>query len=447
MGNHWNKCTPNTLCSTTTPEHRTLQPAMQGTPQLSARTRAVMLFALIVSGEAIFFLPFVIPRVFRPTFLEVFGITNLELGSFFSVYGVVAMISYFLGGPLADRYPARLLMSLALAATAVGGLLLYSVPDPTGMFWIYGCWGATTILLFWAAMMRATRVLGGTRAQGTTFGILDGGRGLVAAVVGSLAVAVFAYALPVDVAHIDQAARIAAFRKVILFFSVFVFGAALLVFAVLRPLERMAERTPAHRTWTHLREVLRLPAVWLQAVIILCAYSGYRIADDFPLLAKDMLGYDEVHAAGLASMALWVRPVAAVGAGLLADRFSTSGMTLLCFALLLGSGLLIGLGPLGMDPVAPVYIAVITTALGVFALRGLYFVIMQEGAIPLEVTGTAVGVASVVGFLPDVYMGPVMGVLLDDHPGVRGHQLVFLVLAGFAVLGLLATLVFRHVAR
>ena len=110
-------------------------------------------------------------------------------------------------------------------------------------------------------------------------------------------------------------------------------------------------------------------------------------------------------------------------------------------------GLLIGLGPLGMDPVVPVYLAVITTALGVFALRGLYFAIMEEGKIPMKVTGTAVGVASVVGFLPDVYMGPVMGVLLDDHPGVRGHQFVFLVLAGFALLGLLATWIFRRVVR
>jgi MFS family permease len=420
---------------------------MEASTPLSARTRAFMLFALIVSGEAVFFLPFVIPRVFRPTFLEVFHITNLQLGSFISVYGVVAMVAYFFGGPLADRYPARLLMALALFSTALGGLVLWLVPDPIGMFWLYGCWGATTILLFWAALMRATRTLGGARAQGTTFGTLDGGRGLVAAVVGSLAVAVFAWFLPADLAHVGPAERIAAFRKVILFFSACVFGSALLVFAVLRPLEQVAEREPAEGAWTHLRQVLRLPAVWLQAVIIVCAYSGYRIADDFPLLAKDVLGYNEVHAAGLATMALWIRPVAAVGAGLLADRFSPSGMTLCCFALLLLGGLLIAFGPLGLHPAVPVYFAVVSTALGVFALRGLYFAIMQEGRIPLEVTGTAVGVASVVGFLPDVYMGPVMGVLLDDHPGVRGHQLVFLVLAGFAALGLLATLAFRRVVR
>ena len=32
--------------------------------------------------------------------LDVFGLTNLELGISFSVYGVVAMLAYFVGGPL-----------------------------------------------------------------------------------------------------------------------------------------------------------------------------------------------------------------------------------------------------------------------------------------------------------------------------------------------------------
>ena len=48
---------------------------------------------LILSGELIFLLPYVLARVFRPTFLEVFNLTNLELGSLFSIYGTVAILS------------------------------------------------------------------------------------------------------------------------------------------------------------------------------------------------------------------------------------------------------------------------------------------------------------------------------------------------------------------
>ena len=46
---------------------------------------------------------------------------------------------------------------------------------------LYAYWGVTTILLFWAAMIRATREWGGASQQGRAFGILDGGRGAVAA--------------------------------------------------------------------------------------------------------------------------------------------------------------------------------------------------------------------------------------------------------------------------
>ena len=56
--------------------------------------RIVTLVTLIIAGETIFFLPFVLARVFRPTLLEVFAISNTELGLWFSVYGVVAMISW-----------------------------------------------------------------------------------------------------------------------------------------------------------------------------------------------------------------------------------------------------------------------------------------------------------------------------------------------------------------
>ena len=65
------------------------------------------MFALVVAGEIVFGLPFHTARFFRPTLLEVFGFTNTQLGDLFAVYGITAMISYFPGGALADRFPAR----------------------------------------------------------------------------------------------------------------------------------------------------------------------------------------------------------------------------------------------------------------------------------------------------------------------------------------------------
>ena len=57
------------------------------------------LLLLILAGESVFILPFVLSRVFRPTVLEAFDLTNTELGLCFSVYGLVALIAYLLGRP------------------------------------------------------------------------------------------------------------------------------------------------------------------------------------------------------------------------------------------------------------------------------------------------------------------------------------------------------------
>jgi sugar phosphate permease len=74
----------------------------------------------------------------------------------------------------------------------------------------------------------------------------------------------------------------------------------------------------------------------------------------------------------------------------------------------------------------------------------VYFALFQEGSVPLETTGTAVGLVSVIGYTPDVFVALAGGWLLDRSPGVVGHQHFFLFLSAFAVIGLLASLEFRR---
>lgn len=116
--------------------------------QLSNSRRIFALLALIVAGESIFFLPFVLPRVFRPTILEVFGLTNTELGAAMAAYGFVAMVAYALGGPLADFFCPRKLLAIALVSTSLGGIVLWQVPALATLKSLYAYWGFTTIPCF-----------------------------------------------------------------------------------------------------------------------------------------------------------------------------------------------------------------------------------------------------------------------------------------------------------
>lgn len=405
------------------------------------------MLALIVAGETMFVLPFVIARVFRTTFLDVFGLSNLQLGSAFSVYGAVAMVSYFFGGPLADRIAPRRLIAVALAITALGGGVFASVPSIGVLRLLYAFWGISSILLFWAALIRATREWGGDESQGRAYGLLDGGRGLLAAVLASLAVSLFASLLPADVQAATHEQRRAALAQLISAGAILTLLAAALAWFALPRSSIEANRVP-RATFDGVRAAAKLPGVWLQAVVIVCAYFAYKATDNFGLYAHDVLGYDDVAAARLGSLSFWMRPLAALGAGLLADRTQGSRMLAAGFALLMAGALVLaGAGPSLMLLPAMFITTIVVTSLAIYSLRGLYHAVMNEARVPLAVTGSAVGLVSVIGYLPDVFAGPLIGWLLDRHPGAIGHRQVFLVVAGFALAGLLATLAFRAVTR
>jgi predicted MFS family arabinose efflux permease len=155
---------------------------VQAVPETPVK-RYTTLLALILAGEIIFSLPFHIPRFFRPTLLDVFQLTNTQLGDIFALYGVVALLAYFPGGAIADRFQARTLIAVSLVATALGGFYLYTLPDLIGLYLVFAYWGLTSILLFWAALIKATRDWGGQQTQGLAFGVLEGGRGVIASVL------------------------------------------------------------------------------------------------------------------------------------------------------------------------------------------------------------------------------------------------------------------------
>jgi sugar phosphate permease len=410
-------------------------------------SRNLTLLTLIVAGESAFLLPFVLPRIFRPAILDVFGLTNLDLGIAFSVYGIVAMAAYFLGGPLADRFSPRKMLATALLATAACGLVLLAEPAFELMVALYAAWGVTTIALFWAPLIKATRDWGGTDTQGTAFGLLDGGRGLLAALAASFLVAVLGTILPAnpDTATVDQRAR--ALMLLITLLCVFTAAAALLVWFAL-PSRTSAGSGSDHRfNFKAILRVYRLPTVRLQALIILCAYVGFKATDDFSLYAHEVLGVDEVDAAAAGTLSLWIRPIAAVSAGFIADRFGSARMTLLSFVLLATGSLMLASGLIKTGMTIPFLLTIVTGSLGIFALRGLYYAIMKEGRVPLAFTGSAVGLVSLIGYTPDVFMGPLMGFLLDTSPGATGHQHVFMVVSGFAVMGIIASRMFSRSAE
>jgi predicted MFS family arabinose efflux permease len=392
-----------------------------------------VLFALILAGEVIFSLPFHIPRFFRPNMLEVFHLSNTQLGDIFAVYGVIALLAYFPGGTIADRFAARTLMTLSLAATGLGGLYLWTLPGLAGLYLLFAWWGLTTILLFWAALIKATRDWGGQHTQGLAFGVLDGGRGLVASVFATVAMFILG-------AHLaGSASDPRGLQAVILFYSVVSLLSAAVVWFVLPPGNTPDSTTLAGER-PHWLEAVSTPSVWLQAGVVVCAYCGYKSLDNYGVYAVQVMDMTPLEAAAMNTWASYARPVAAIAAGLWADRWRSSKLVSLLFFCAAAAYFCLSLERAAPMTEALLLANILITFIAVYALRGIYFSLIEEAGLDRRITGSAVGLISVLGFTPDIFFAAITGRILDANPGAVGFHNYFLLIAAISAAGMAFTL-------
>ena len=394
----------------------------------------------MLAAESIYILPYVLARVFRPTFLDVFNLTNLELGGLFSIYGVVAFFSYLYGGVLADRYSPRKLLSISLIFTSLGGLIMMTYPSYFIMQLLFAYWGFTTVFIFWAPMLKATRAIGGVKMQGKTFSFLDGGRGVVASSIGLIGVLIFSVLITEDVSSLTLSEKQEVFKYVIGASSLIVFIIGIVVYAYLKIELKDDEKIGNIKS---LIELAKLKSVWLISFIILCAYMGYKITDVYSLYASEVMLFDEINAARVGALQQYLRPIVCISVAFFTDKNGNINNILIGFFVMMLGSILFASGLVKVSLNILFFISLIIVATGTYAIRGLYFSILKDGKIPYILSGTAIGLISIVGYSPDIFATPLYGYLLDNFPGIRGHQYVYLILFISSIVGIYVSLKFK----
>lgn len=384
-------------------------------------------------------LPFLVPRIFRPIMIEAWELSNQEIGVAFSIYGISAMLSYILGGPLADKFKANILISLSLALTAFGGLLLLLNPSKIFFYFTYFYFGVSTILFMWGAMIKVTHEFGGESGRATMMGLLDGGRGLTAACMGMLLMFLSSKLIFDQMGQLEYAQIL---NQVLLIITVF-----LIVLAVACYFYIINPPSSSLKKWSIAESliVLKRSETWLLSIIILCSYSAFKSIDLFSIYLVDIQNLSSVEASRLTSYILWLRPLGAIGFGLFVDfvfcRFNISRYFFLTLLLGLSSILsfLLVFGPSSSFIFVLVLLA--SSALFAFALRAIYFSVFGENETPSHLIGTTVGVVSLVGFMPDFFFGVIAGYFIDTFNGNLGYQYSFAFTGVLLMIGSLCSLV------
>ena len=411
-------------------------PAAASSNERKPPHRFLFMGSLILAGESIYMLPYM-RKSFQTSMEATFELTSFQIGTLNALFGILALVCYLPGGWLADRFSARRLLTLSLLGTGLGGLYMASVPGYAGLLAVHAFWGVFSILTFWAALIKAARLWSGASEQGRAFGILDGGRGVVGAGLASIAAACFTVSATVE----------GGLVAVMLVYSAASLVAGVAVWLVVPDdHETVSDHSPENsglHVLDSISSTLRIPDVWLIAVIIFCAYFSFLGTYEFPAFAERGFDRSKEFGAWLGAFRDWLRPLAAVLAGVIADRVSPSRAIGACFFVLVLSYVSLAMLPPAQAPIGILWAQISATALAVFALRGIYFALLEETGIPLHLTGIAVGTISMLAYTPDIFAPLLAGWLVDNSPGVLGYQRYFGILAAVAVIGLAAVIMIR----
>jgi MFS family permease len=395
--------------------------------------RYIRLTLFIVAGGSIYPLLY-LRQNFELTLLSTFDISLAQLNQHSSILGIMFFLSYVPSGWVADRFTPRVLLSFSVFATGLLGVWYAQIPSPSQLLIIFGAWGVTTGLTFWSALLKGVALLAPGHLQARYFGLLEAGRGLFEALLASIAVAWFAYALSsLDVS--DQSAMV----QVIYFYSSVCLVTGPLLWLILdsgsgqsgeaaRPESSGASFS---QTLRDLGSLLRNIRIWLVALCILAGYQMFYATYSYSNYLQVQFGLSAVAVGGLTTVRLWMRPLGAVIAGFVGDRFhpvrslgvllAVSGLSLFALIAMPSSA-----------PWAMLVCVVAGSSALVFGVRGIYWATFRTCNIPPERMGLAIGLVSMLGYTPEIYLPWINTQLTTAYPGPLGFQIYF---GGVAVFG------------
>ena len=389
------------------------------------------LIILAIAGSLIYGLPY-FRTYYYDAYLEAYNLTNTQMGSLGSMFGVFGMVSYLFGGVVADFISPKKLISISLILTGAAGFLHLFATSYTMLLIIYLVWGFTALFAFWPALVKGIRSLAGPDEQGKAYGFMEAGRGVTNAVH-------LAIALAIITAVTAQRGSADGLKGGIVFYSVVVIVLGVLVLLFFKDPETndQSERFNFKQVLT----VIKLPQVWILCLILCCTYVMNMSYSYFNPYATSTLGVAMVGGTIVTIMADYIRPFASVGGGILADRLGRPRIMTIGFAIMAAGTFAIALFPAMSVPVFVILCAIIYV--GMYCNYGIVFSLMDDGGIPMEVSGTAIGLISTIGYLPEVFCPFLAGVVLDTY-SEAGYKYYFLAMGVIMLIGIVGIMIWNR---
>ena len=268
--------------------------------------------------------------------------------------------------------------------------------------------------------------------QGRFFGILDGGRGLVEALLATFAIALFAYILSQDAGSTKL-----ALQQVIYLYVGVLLIVSPLVYWLLDDLEESAavtEDTAKSVFLDDLKDVLSRREIWLCAICIVCGYQLFYATYSFSAYLQQNFSLTAVMVGYITVAKLWMRPIGGIAAGFIGDWANPEKVLSILLVLASLSLALMAFVPASAAPLLMITV-VLLIGLLTYGVRGLYWATLGGCNVPNKIKGLAIGIISMIGYFPEVYLPLLSAPLIENYPGGLGYKIYYLIVATCGLLG------------
>ena len=400
--------------------------------------KIITVLILGVAGGSIYLVPF-IRYVFYDWQMSAMGITNAQLGFLTTLYSLGNVLLFIPGGIISDKFSTKKSIIISLLSTTILTAVFASNVGSYGIaLVIWPLLALTTTFLFWSSLIKTIHLIAG-EDQGFFFGLYYMGTGLTGAITDTLAI---------RLSSMGNTASTKLQIVVWLYTAVIAFAFLLALFFLEADCKESNKKKENEFEFKQVGELLKNPTIWVFSLIIFIGYAIYSSTSYFTPYLTDVVGISSEDSRYLSIIRQFIFYVLAPLSGFIADRVikSTSKWFMFLFAVLavLFTGVMFipiswGTGFISLYSLLP----------GLFGLSlyGIVFSIAKEARIPLKVLGTAVGMASIIGYSPDLFMATMFGTWLDKF-GPGGYNYIFSFLAVISVIGIAASAyIFKRVKK
>ncbi|WP_242654901.1 MFS transporter [[Clostridium] hylemonae] len=383
---------------------------------------------------------------YQETMLEVFNMTLPQLNTVMSALGIAFTIGYLPSGIIADKFSAKKLVLVSLFGIAVGGFWFAQIPSYTSVIIIYAIWGFSAVLTFWSAHMKVVKMLASKGEEGRFFGILDGGRGVVEAILASVAVFIFARILGSATAIADKRSAMVA---VIYLYSIVALVIGILVAVFVKEntsadneVKEAAENEKFR--FSDLGTLFKNKSIFIMAGIIFMSYAVTYTVYYFSGFLQTNVGVGPVAVSTIATVLLWMRPIGGIIGGFIADKFGKAKTVLL--TLLCASALLVVISVIPYTSGQTVFCALIfILGFFIYAVRGTYWSLLGDCGVETKITGTAIGFSSLIGYLPEIFVPMISSFMFTAYGDKGGYSGFFISIAIAGAVGAVLLVLFMKV--